>query len=79
MLAAFCTAEETLKAYRQNEHPPLIFLWSLTGLPEMKKKRVFLNYVGVGFSVVEKGVSEIEKTIRSILCKLEERIIGTRE
>ena len=79
MLAAFCTTEETLKAYKQNKHPPLIFLWSLNELPEMKKKRVFLNYVGVGFSVVEKGVSEIEKTIRRILCKLEERIIGTRE
>ena len=77
--AAFCTAEETLKAYKQNGHPPLTLLWSLNELPEMKKKNVFLNYLGVGFCVVEKSVSEIENTIGKILWKLEERIISTRE
>ena len=77
--AAFCTAEETLKACKQNEHPPLTLLWSLNELPEMKKKNVFLNYLGVGFCVIEKSVSEIENTIGKILWKLEERIISTRE
>ncbi len=77
--AAFCTAEETLKAYKQNKHPPLTFLWGRDELLEVKKKYVFVNYVGVGFSVVEKDISEIEHTIRKILCKLEERIISTRE
>lgn len=77
--AAFCTAEGTLKAYKQNKHPPLTFLWSLNELPEMKKKRIFLNYLGVGFPVAEKGVSEIERTLRKVLWKLEERITSTRE
>jgi hypothetical protein len=71
--AGFSTSKETLNAYRHNKHPPLALIWSLNKLPEMKKKRLFFNYLGVGFSVVEKSVSETESLIRSILLKLEER------
>lgn len=71
--AGFCTHEETLNAYKQNKHPPLTRLWRLDEMLEMKEKMPFFSYLGVSFSAVEKNVSNIERIIRDVLLKFEEK------
>lgn len=77
--AGFSLDKDILSAYRQNKHPPLALFQSFNEMLDLKRKGVFFSYLGVTFPIVEKGVSEVEHTIRDILLKLEERTIQKRK
>lgn len=64
---------EILGAFRRNEHPLLTLTSNLSEILEMKRKGAFFSYLGISFSVVDKTVSDIERIIREILLKLEEK------
>lgn len=71
LFAGFSTDQEILDAYRRNKHPPLTCTQNFREILKMKKHGVFFSYLGICFPILGKTVSEVERTIREILLRLE--------
>ncbi|MFP3985663.1 MAG: hypothetical protein ACLFU9_06860 [Candidatus Bathyarchaeia archaeon] len=77
--AAISTYHEIMDAYRQNTNPPLTFFWKPEEMLKAANENVFFSYLGIGFSVAEKMVGQVEQTIKDVLLKLDLKIIPPKE
>jgi hypothetical protein len=71
VFAGFSPNEETLAAYKQNQHPPLTLAFEIEEMLKLKERGVFFSYLGIKLPVAGRKLREVERTIKEILSELE--------